>query len=202
MTEIVLQPLEEAQIAEAAQTLASAFHSDPLQMHVFPDPTERAQSALALFSCFLRQGHFFGEVFATAGMTGVSVWMRPGNATTAEQATQSGYQQLPQVMGKEAFNRFGRVLDYLSDAHSKGLPAEHWYLMAVGVIPELRGRGHGRALIEPIITRADDAGMPICLDTAQPKVGPFYERLGFRPVIETVDPSSGLRFWTYQRDPA
>jgi GNAT superfamily N-acetyltransferase len=105
-------------------------------------------------------------------------------------------------MGKAAFERFGRVLDYLSEAHREAMPAEHWYLVVVGVLPERQGHGHGRALLKPIMTQADATGVPIRLDTAQPKVKTFYETLGFRPVIETVDPGSGLRFWTYQRDPA
>ena len=99
-------------------------------------------------------------------MTGISAWMPPGQVTTFEQASRAGFQQLPGRMGKAAFERLGRVLDYLSDAHRQGLPAEHWYLMIVGVLPELRGRGHGQALLEPIMARADAAGMSICLDAA------------------------------------
>jgi ribosomal protein S18 acetylase RimI-like enzyme len=201
MTEIMAGALEETQIVAAGRTLASAFHDDPLQAYVFPDPGERAQRSPAQFSALVRQGCLFGEVFVTEGMTGISAWMPPGQVTTFEQASQAGFQELPRLMGKAAFERLGRVLDYLSDTHREGLPAEHWYLMIVGVLPEQRGRGHGQALLAPIMARADAAGMSICLDTAQPNVKAFYEKLGFRPAIETVDPTSGLRFWTYRRDP-
>jgi GNAT superfamily N-acetyltransferase len=201
MTKVIAGALEETQIVAAGRTLARAFHDDPLQMYVFPDPEERAQRSPAQFSALVCQGSLFGEVFATERMTGISAWMPPGTVTTFEQASQTGFQELPRLMGNAAFERLGRVLDYLSDAHRQGLPAEHWYLMIVGVLPELQGRGHGQALLEPLMARADAASMSICLDTAQPKVKPFYERLGFRRAIETVDPRSGLRFWTYQRDP-
>jgi predicted N-acetyltransferase YhbS len=73
--------------------------------------------------------------------------------------------------------------------------------MVVGVLIGQQACGLGQALLKPIMTRADAAGIPICLDTAQPKVKTFYEKLGFRPVVETLDARSGLRFWTYQRDP-
>jgi hypothetical protein len=129
MTEIVVEALEETQIVEAGRILARAFQNDPLQIHVFPDPEERAQRSPAQFSVLVRQGCLFGEAFATEGMTGVSVWMPPGNVTTFEQASQSEFQQLPRLMGNEAFERFGRVLDYLSDAHGKDMPAEHWYIL-------------------------------------------------------------------------
>jgi GNAT superfamily N-acetyltransferase len=104
-------------------------------------------------------------------------------------------------MGNEPFERFGTVLDYLSATHHKRIPVDHWYLMVVGVLAGQQGCGLGPALLKPIMTRADAAGIPICLDTAQPKVKTFYEKLGFRPVVETLDARSGLRFWTYQRDP-
>ncbi len=201
MTETVVGRLAETEIGAASRLLASAFRNDPLQTYVFPDAEERAQRSPAQFSTLVREGYLHGEVFATAGVTGVSVWMPPRRVTTAEHASESGYAQLPRLMGNEAFTRFGRVLDYLSDAHGKATPTEHWYLIVVGVQPEWQGRGHGHALLEPILDRADAEGLPICLDTAQPEVRPFYEKLGFKSVLESVDPGSGLRFWTYQRDP-
>ena len=199
--EVSNRALDEAEVAAAGQTLADAFHDDPLQVHVFPDPVERARCSPAQFAILVREGCLFGEVHATQGLTGLSVWLPPGNVVTPEKAAQSGFQQLPELMGRASFERFGLVLDYLSSAHGKVMPAAHWYLMLVGVRPDRQGGGQGRALLAPIMARADAAGVPICLDTAQEKVKPFYERLGFRVLLETVDPASGLRLWTYQRDP-
>src|SRR4029453_9644621 len=117
-------PLDDAQIAAAGAMLAAAFHDDPLQMHIFPDPRQRAQRSPAQFSVLVRQGSLFGEVLASEGMAGVSVWMPPGAEPSAAQVTRSGYRQLPGHMGTEAFERFGRVLDYLSAAHQ--IPGPHW----------------------------------------------------------------------------
>jgi ribosomal protein S18 acetylase RimI-like enzyme len=194
--------LEETQIVAAGRMLASAFQEDPLQEHIFPDPEERAQRSPAQFSVLIREGLLRGVVFVTEGLAGASVWMPPESSATPKAPVQSEFRQLPRLMGHRAFERFGRVLDYLSSAHGAGMPAEHWYLMIVGVRPEQQRHGFGEALIKPMLARADAACLPVCLDTAQPLVRPFYEKLGFKPVIETVDPDSGLRFWTYQRDPA
>jgi hypothetical protein len=49
--------------------------------------------------------------------------------------------------------------------------------------------------------RADAAGQPCYLETAQPKNVAFYEHLGFRRIVETVESQSGLRVWTFRRDP-
>jgi GNAT superfamily N-acetyltransferase len=150
----------------------------------------------------VRFSSLFGAVVVTEDMLGVSTWQPPGVHVTPERADRSGYGQLPQIMGDAAYQRFGRVLDYLSDVHGKGLPEAYWYLSMLGVAPERCGCGIGRALIEPVMRQADAAGLPMCLETAQPKAATFFGRLGFRPIIETVDPTGGVRFWTYQRDPA
>jgi GNAT superfamily N-acetyltransferase len=109
--------------------------------------------------------------------------------------------KLGAIMGKDAVMRFGGALDYISHTHGKHAPPRHWYLMIVGVHPDVRGRGLGAALLAPVLKRADAEKVPVCLDTAQPKVGPLYARLGFRQTQESVDPASGARFWAYQRDP-
>jgi ribosomal protein S18 acetylase RimI-like enzyme len=201
MTNVAVTRLAEADIAAAGDTLARAFHDDPIQTYVFPDAEERARLAPAQFSMLVREGHLFGEVFATAGTTGVSAWMPPENVTTPEQAAKSGMRELPQLMGKDAFTRFGTVLDYLSNTHQKGMPAKSWYLMVIGVRPDQRGSGLGRALLVPVLARADAERMPICLDTAQPRVRSLYERLGFKATAESVHAQSGLRLWSYLREP-
>ena len=66
---------------------------------------------------------------------------------------------------------------------------------------EQRGRGLGRALIQPIMDRADAAGLPCYLETAQPGNVAFYKHLGYEQVVDVVEPQSGLRLWTFRRDP-
>jgi GNAT superfamily N-acetyltransferase len=73
--------------------------------------------------------------------------------------------------------------------------------MVVGVSPERKGQGLGRALIQPIMDRGDAAGVPCYLETSQPDNVSFYERLGFEQVVDVVEPQSGLRLWTFRRDP-
>ena len=192
--------LNEAEIASAARTLGAALHDDPFVGYVFPDPVERARRLPEQFAALVRFSSLFGAVVVAEDMLGVSTWQPPGVHVTPERADRSGYGQLRQIMGDDAFERFGRTLDYLSAVHSKGLPEAYWYLTMIGVAPERCGCGIGRALVEPIMRQADAAGLPICLETAQPMAATFFGKLGFRPIIETVDPGSGVRFWTCQRE--
>lgn len=200
MAAIVARTLAEGEIDAAGRTLADAFHDDPLQRHVFPDAKERARRAPAQFALMLREAMTFGTVVAADGVRGVTAWIKPaGDPSVAGGA--SVMHRLPEAMGTEACARFGGVLDHVSKIHGAGAPQRHWYLMAIGVAPEARGRGLGEVLLAAVFRLADSQGLPICLDTPQPKVRPFYERLGFRQTIESVDPISSLRFWTFQRDP-
>ena len=52
-----------------------------------------------------------------------------------------------------------------------------------------------------MIDRADTAGQPCYLETAQPTNVAFYEKMGFDRVVDTREPQSGLRLWTFRRSP-
>jgi ribosomal protein S18 acetylase RimI-like enzyme len=195
--------LGEENLDAAAEALARAFHDDPLQRYVFPDPAERTVHSPAHFAPLLRYGLMFGEVLTTEGTpSGASVWLPPGGwEVTPERAAASGLDELPNILGAEAAERFFSALGAVDSYHHQDVPAAHWYLMVVGVAPEARGLGLGRALIQPIIERADASGLPCYLETAQPDNVAFYEHLGFQRVVEVVEPRSGLRLWTFRRDP-
>ena len=71
-------PLRERDLPAAAVALSRAFHGDPLQTYVFPDPVERAARSPALFTPLLRYGLLLGEVLTTAGgPVGAAVWLGP-----------------------------------------------------------------------------------------------------------------------------
>lgn len=200
--EISTVRLAAAEIEAAGRALALAFQDDPLQKYVLPDAEERARLSPAHFEALIRYGHLFGEVFTTGGSPeGVAVWLPPGaGEMTPGRAAESGIDQLPTLMGAEAVARFEQVLAFLEPFHQSDVPADHWYVMVVGVVPARQGQGVGRALLRPIIDRADTEGLSCYLETAQPRNVPFYLKVGFQVVRETVEPLSGLRLWTFRRE--
>jgi ribosomal protein S18 acetylase RimI-like enzyme len=203
MARTSIVPLHAGDLRAAAEALARAFQDDPLQTYVFPDPAERAARSPAHFAPLLRYGLKFGEVLTTAGApAGAAVWLGP-NAweVTPDRAAAAGLDELPTVLGAAAAERFFSVLGAVDVHHHRDVPAAHWYVMVVGVEPEAQGSGVGRALLQPIMDRAEAAGQPCYLETAQPDNVAFYEHLGFRRLVEMVEQQSGLRLWTFRRDP-
>lgn len=195
--------LREEHLGAAAAALARAFQDDPLQAHVFPDPEERRARSPAHFEPLLRYGMLFGETLTTEGEPlGAAVWLPPSAwQVTPERAAMAGLDQLPKALGDEAAERFFSALAMIEPYHHRDVPASHWYLMVVGVSPEAKGQGLGRALIQPITDRADAEGLPCYLETAQSDNVAFYEHLGFQRVVDVVEPQSGLRLWTFRRNP-
>ena len=196
-------PLRDGDLDAAAGALSEAFQDDPLQTYVFPDPLERAERSPAHFAPLLRYGLQFGHVLTTAGRPqGAAVWLGPTAWNiTPERAAATGWDGLPSIMGAAAAGRFFSALAAIEPYHHRDVPAGHWYLFVVGVSPDAQGRGLGRALLQPGLDRADAAGQPCYLETAQPKNVPFYQHLGFRQVVEVREPVSGLQLWTFRRDP-
>ena len=207
MTTVAAAPtivsLSNDRIAAAAAALARAFHGDPLQTHVFPDADERARRSPAHFEALLRYGLKFGEVFTTANETaGAAVWLPPdGWEVTPERAAGSGLDRLGDLIGQAPATRFLEAIGFIEPFHHRDMSDPHWYTMVVGVDPLFQGRGIGRALLAPILSRADAEAMPCYLETAQPRNVAFYQHLGFRVVVNAVEPTSGLPMWTFRRDP-
>ena len=85
--------------------------------------------------------------------------------------------------------------------HHRHASGPHWYVMVLGVSPEARGTGLGRALLETILAEADALGVPVYLETAQPRNVTFYQHMGFTLVEHLVEESSGLDLWGFLREP-
>ncbi len=197
-------PLLENQIEQAGDLFARAFQDDPLNVYALPDARERERLNPTYFSAFVRYGHLAGEVWATEGsLDGVAVWIPPNNGVQIppDLADRAGISALPSILGVEAVDRKREVFDHLDRLHERDAEDPHWYLMFIGVEPNRQRQGVGSALLRPVLSRADSDGRPCYLETFQPTNVPFYLKHGFEIVVRDVEPQSGIRFWTFRREP-
>jgi GNAT superfamily N-acetyltransferase len=195
-------PLPPSRIEEASHVLARAFFNDPLQCYTFPDPQQRARLSPAHFAAIVRYGVLAGELWGTEGaLNGVVIWSSPDREHNDEWLEQSGLSALPRVIGAGPHARFHEMIDHVEALHSRDVTRPHWYAMVIGVDPSCQGQGIGTALLQPVMARADAAGVPCYLETCQPRNVPFYRKQGFEVLLEAVEPKSGLPFWTFLREP-
>jgi GNAT superfamily N-acetyltransferase len=195
--------LKPSQFDEAVELLARAFHDQPYNTYSEPDPTRRMYILRESFRCTVCECLAVGEPYGTGEeLSGVALWMPPGVPhISKEQEREFGFDRLPAIFGETALARHAPLGDLLKAAHERNMTEPHWFLHILGVDPARQGEGIGSALMEPVLRAADSDGLPCYLDTAQPRNVPFYQRHGFRILVEDVEPVSGLRYWTFRREP-
>jgi len=196
--------LEKSGVSGAAGTLTEAFRGDPLYIRICPDLDDRTRSLGFLWRAVIDYCLVYGEVTTTRELSGAACWLSPGNTDfTFMRLLRTGFRLQRAVMRfrPEPRKRILAVLDHTDKIHRQVMASPHWYLMALGVAPDHRGAGIGGTLIEPVLARADAAGVPCYLETQTERNVSFYERRGFRTVHEGEAPGLGVTLWAMAREP-
>jgi ribosomal protein S18 acetylase RimI-like enzyme len=198
-----IERFSENEVERVGASLAKAFFDDPLATYMLPNPDERRRLLPWHFASLARYGALFGESYTTSGdIRGAAVWLTPGETDmTPERLAAAGMDQAPVVLGTEPWERFMRVMEYLEGLRAIDMPGDHWYLAAIGVKPRTGGQGLGSALLRRVLDVADAQGNPCYLETAAAGNRPFYEKHDFLVVRQGVEPTSGISYWTFRREP-
>jgi ribosomal protein S18 acetylase RimI-like enzyme len=107
----------------------------------------------------------------------------------------------PRLAQATGWGRLPRVAAGLEAIEKHHPDDPHFYLLALGVEPELQGRSIGTQLMRPVLERCDRERIPAYLESSKQRNVPLYERNGFR-VQRTVDlPNGGPRVWLMWREP-
>lgn len=111
----------------------------------------------------------------------------------------AGMLGVPFAVGFGPFVTFMRANDIMDKFHKARMPEPHWYLLVIGVDPELQGRGVGSALVRDGLAQADRNGHPCYLETSDPRNVAFYERHGFVVLQEASLGTGGPPAWAMRR---
>jgi GNAT superfamily N-acetyltransferase len=195
--------LQEEQLTESGEVLARAFFDDPMMVYLMPDDEQRQEVLPWFMRTAATYAHLFGEVYTTpTRVDGDACWLPPGDTDLSEERmAEVGFMEAPERLGEQAFGRFASLMETLGELHHREAAADHWYLMVLGVDPSRQGQGVGGGLIQPILARADAAGLPCYLETMKTRNVPFYQKHGFKVVVEDDTPDGGLHYWTMLRPP-
>ena len=197
------RPIARADRRAAVAALVAAFWDYPETLHLLPDERRRRLVLPRYLAgdCADSQPHdtLLG-VTVEGELAGVAAWLPPGAypIPAGRQVTQVLH-LLPALPWGIGAAREARNGQRANRAHHPREP--HWFLRAVGVVPHRQRKGLGRALLVPVLDRADDAGVGCYLTTAEAANVGYYERFGFA-VRATFRPTSTWpQVWAMWRDP-
>ena len=185
----------EARMLGAA--LADALADDPVFRWLIPPSPRRDQRLLSFFtamsSSYLQAGK---PAYLADDDAGAALWSDPG--TKWELGLDLG--QLRAVFGAFGPSRVVRAVRtqmQLSRLH----PGEpHWYLGYLGVRCARQRQGIGGALLDEVLTRADDAKAPAYLESSNERNLTLYQRHGFEVVEEIRLLGAGPSVWRMWRN--
>jgi GNAT superfamily N-acetyltransferase len=186
-----------ADIEPAVRTLTRAFADYPWTRHTIAadDHLGRVSRFQELFVA--RIGLTHGRVWVTPACEAVSVWTTPESTGIGEV-----FADLAPVFAELSGDRAALAAS-AEAAMAPHRPTEPvWFLGSVGVDPGQQGKGLGRAVIEPGMRAAEEAGVPAFLETSTEANVQFYRRLGFEVIAEVELPGDGPRTWAMIRHPA
>lgn len=182
----------------AADAVTRAFLDDPMWSCILPDREARSMALRPMWNALIGFSRVYGEVLTTPDGQGAACWIAPGRTKTTLWMMLRTGMALPRSMmrlPKEARERFFGMMRFIDASHKELMPGRHWYLWVLGVAPEAQGRGIGRALLLPILDRADAEGIPCYLETQTEENVAFYRKCGFDVIAERRESVCHLPIW-------
>lgn len=199
---IEVAPGRPDQVDVAIAVATRAFWDDPMFNYFQPDLLRQHRTLPGFFGAALHDCAAHGELWVATidgSVAGVAAWLPPGvpQATTGRRALQQTRRILP-TMIRSPKRRAGQAMT--SEMAKRHPHEDHWYLQVLATDPMFQGRGVGRALLEPVLARADETGHPVYLETQKESNLPYYQRFAFE-VTDEFTVLDSPRLWCMLRTP-
>ena len=188
---------EPTEAGVVAEILARAFVRDPVLAAFIREGPDRTARLARYFELECMMGFAgYGEVWLDDDGLGAAMWRGPGGYPEPLLAQLRMLPRYLRLFPRE-FMRASRAMNVAARVHPR---EPHWYLFAVGVVPEATGQGRGSAVLAPVLQRCDTDGVPAYLEASTLDNARLYERLGFEPRAE-FELFPGLRVRPMWREP-
>jgi ribosomal protein S18 acetylase RimI-like enzyme len=180
-------------------TMVKAFQDDPFTNWLVKQDEKRDKRFEAMFECTLGAfGLRYDHLYTNEERSGAAVWIPPGKINAD---SFSNILLLPAWIKVVGLTRIPQVLkatNYISGFHPG---PEYFYLMSLGTLPSMQGKGIGSALLKPVLDICDKDNIPACLETSDEKNIRFYQKHGFTVKQEIIIPYGGPITWIMTREP-
>jgi ribosomal protein S18 acetylase RimI-like enzyme len=188
----------------ASDIIARAFIDYPLMQYAFEGHSEEQRAVLLnrLHSKCVAAADIYGGVIVIPDKLGAVIWLPGKNFTlTLPKEIRSGMALIPFQIGIKATLR---LMNHDGESEGwirKNAATSMGYIWCVGVLPEARGKGYSRLLIDQSIEQMKKLGITECwLKTEDRKNVTIYQKLGFVLMNEMIVKSSGITSWAMKKD--
>lgn len=177
----------------AIDILVQAFQDDPVLKWIADRPTFLP----LFFDLTIRSLLPNGLTYMTSDGNGAASWLLP-DTKIRWPLTPGNILKLLKSAG------FAGAYRLLLSAHQteKHHPAQsHYYLFAIGALPDKKGRGIGTKLIQQVLRQCDKDGKPAYLENSRPENLGFYCGHGFEVIQQISFAKSAPPLWLMWREP-
>ena len=163
--------------ADAAAVLGRAFTTDPVFCWLLEGRSDLERRMTSVFRAFTEAAERTPDAQVLVDPSGraASIWRPPGAWKAPLPDVVRNTPRLVKAFGPGVVRSL-RLLAKVEAAHPR---QPHWYLEAIGTVPEARGQGIGPTVLTPVLERCDAERLPAYLESSNPQNLPFYERHGF-----------------------
>jgi ribosomal protein S18 acetylase RimI-like enzyme len=182
---VTLRDLVPDEIPAAAALLGDGMRDNPIHVRVFGKDAVARQSALTrLFEGalgrVLKKGVIEGA-FLDGRLVGLCGRMPPGYCRIR---FIEKLRFLPSLLAANPLPTVARILSWAGAWGKEDPSTPHWHLGPVGVLRSHQGKGIGGALLGAFCARMDSAKEDASLETDKHANVKFYERAGFKVVLQ------------------
>lgn len=197
-------PASRADIDDLSHLLARAFQFDPPTRSILRPKNDQdmLRRGFHLFRAMLTSGPVdagsVDTVRTNGEILGVAIWEAPGDSTSSSLTSYLKHTpDYARAIGWSGLPRATKIQAEITK-HKPGTPA--WYLHAIGVHPDARGRNIGSSLLAHRLSIADVHNEPAYLESSTVDTGRLYARHGFQ-VLRPIHIAPGATPYAMWRPP-
>lgn len=195
------EPLITEDTDQSVSVLTAAFSGDPFMSWLFADPETHVEHLRTWWEFLVGRRGADVELWTDGELTTVASWTAPHLDDTPDTPDDDGSAAFVEMIAELVGERLPSVLDMFAKVAEAHPSEPHWYLSAVGTVPDHQGRGHGARVLRPVLDRCDEQGLAAYLESSNPRNLAFYHRLGFEVTGEIPTPDATAVLTAMWRSP-
>jgi ribosomal protein S18 acetylase RimI-like enzyme len=161
--------------ATVLKILTEAFISDP-HMSWLIERSKNKNKLNIIFEYVIDETLSKGRIYLTDNNQGAALWQ----SREKEKFSFSFIKRNLSFLYKLGISTVARNLGFVKVSHSHFPPDQKfYYLLAIGVLPEGRGKGLASKLMDPVLENCRANKIPVFLETANPANVEIYKKKGF-----------------------